>query len=708
MLENATYSLKLHDFLRNELTVILDDWREISKLEISASRNLSDTQQRNKIPEMLESIAASSNQVSLSKKRADFPKKWPKLHAQQRWDLGFSLEETTREYALLRSVIFERLKPRIHEVILEELAFLNKALDESIIESVISYVEKANQRLASERERLEVTLQCIGDGVVTTDPDGKINYMNPAAQSILGYSLETALGQQVNNIMHTLDESTKQRLKCAAQNAIEKDRMTHRGPDIFLKRADGELISAEETAAPIRNASGELMGAVTTFRDISKVKALTQRLGYATAHDALTGLPNRTMFVNQLYKYLKYAEHNAVNVAVFHIDLDRFKDTNDMLGRADGDLLLSKVGKRLASCIGQKDYICRAESDEFIIFAEIKNKESVTKLCEKLHENIRRTFIIHSKEIHISASLGISVYPEDGPDLHSLLMHAETATKQAKAEGRNISKFFTVLMNQHDKERRQLQVNLKKALVKDQFSLHFQPQISLTSGRVVGAEALLRWTHPSMGQISPGRFIPVAEQHGDLMIEIGDWVLSRVCHQLRTWQDAGYAPLRISVNVSLVQLRHDALLKRVSELLKTYQLPADTLQLEITESLLMAHFEGAIDRISALKSSGVDISVDDFGTGYSSLSYLQDLPVDELKIDQSFLKGIISNHEKKAIVKAIISLGESLNIRILAEGVEDLLTADYLKENGCEIAQGFLYSKAISPDMFEAQYLSLH
>ncbi|MCL7944703.1 EAL domain-containing protein [Marinobacter sp. ATCH36] len=708
MNQNVKHSpQRLHEFLRQEQEAILEDWRALGKRRINASRDLSDELQRNRVPELLESIAASAEKVSTSTYPAKLPGKWPKHHAEQRWELGFTLEETTREYGLLRMAIFKRLIPQIETMPTEEVGFLNEALDEAIVEAVNNYVAKANRRLASERERLDVTLQSIGDGVVSTGPDGIINYINPAAQSILSCSLEEALGQPVNSVMVTLDETTRERLKCAALCATENGQITHRGPDILLQRADGKLIPAEETAAPLRDARGEFIGAVTTFRDISKERSLRQRLGYLSAYDALTGLPNRALFVDRLYKTLVKAEHDELGVAVLHLDLDQFKDANDTLGRSGGDNLLKKVGKRLASCIDRSDTVSHVGSDEFILFlSDVEHKDYVSGLCDKLQERIGHPFKIRGQDVHISVSIGISTYPDDGLDPNALLKHAETATKQAKAEGRNIGKFFTAQLNQQAEERRHLRAELKKAVAADQLALYFQPQICLSSGKAEGAEALLRWEHPELGQVSPGRFIPVAEQHGELMLEIGDWVLKEACRQARAWDDAGHAPLRISVNVSLVQLRHDTLVSRIEELLSLYQLRPAQLQLELTESLLMTDIAGATDRVRALKALGVGVSVDDFGTGYSSLSYLQELPVDELKIDQSFLRGITSNQEKAAIVKAIISLGESLPLRILAEGVEDRHTADFLRGIGCESAQGFLYSKAIAPELFEAQYLA--
>lgn len=353
-------SLKLHDFLRHEQDHILEDWRVLSKLKINASRDLTDIEQRNKVPELLESIAASAEQVSTSPELAELPLKWPKHHARQRWGLGFTLEETTREYGLLREVIFKRLIPRIGEISADEIVFLNHALDESIKEAVVNYVDKSNQHLANERERLEITLQSIGDGVVSTGPDGKINYINPAAQAILDWSLEAAQGQPVNDVMITLNERTNERLKCAALCATENNQITHRGPGILLQRADGELIPAEETGAPIRNARGELLGAVTTFRDMSKLRSLTERLGYLSAYDTLTGLPNRALYVERLYQALAQAETDDLKVALLHLNLDRFKDANDMLGRSNGDELLKEVGSRLASCIRSTDVVCRA------------------------------------------------------------------------------------------------------------------------------------------------------------------------------------------------------------------------------------------------------------------------------------------------------------------------------------------------------------
>lgn len=344
--------------------------------------------------------------------------------------------------------------------------------------------------------------------------------------------------------------------------------------------------------------------------------------------------------------------------------------------------------------------------DEFILLlAGVEEKEYISNLCDTAQEQIRRPFKIGSQVVHLSVSIGISLFPEHGRDPNVLLKHAETAAKQAKAEGRDTARFFTAHMDQQAEERRQIQAELKKALAADQLSLYFQPQISFASGKAEGAEALLRWAHPELGQISPGRFISIAEEHGELMLELGDWVMNEACRQARAWQDAGCAPLRISVNVSFVQLRHDTLVNRIEEILQLYQLPPHQLQLELTESLLMTNITGASNRVNALKALGVDISVDDFGTGYSSLSYLQEIPVDELKIDQSFLTDIATNRKKAAIVKAIIALGKSLSVRILAEGMEDHPTANFLKEIGCESGQGFLYSKAIPAELFEARFL---
>lgn len=700
-------SLELHSFLRDEREAILHAWRELTDERIPASRDLSDEEQRNRMPELLESIASSAEETRYSPALTPLPQMWPKHHAEQRWDLGFTLEEMTREYGLLRVVIFRMLAPRLNEISSAEILFLNQALDESVVEGVIHYVSKATHHLESEQERLEVTLQSIGDGVVSTDIDGIIDYLNPAAQRILGWSIDKAVGQRVNEVMITLDEQTKERLDCAAMDALKHDQVMQFTNDILLQRADGKLIPAEETAAPLKNASGEIMGAVTTFRDISTLRSLTQRLGYLTAHDALTGLPNRALLVDRFYQALAHAERHERRVGLFYLDLDQFKDINDTVGHPMGDELLKQVGKRIVSCIRRTDTACRVGSDEFVVLlSEVVDVDYLKLLCEKLHECIRQPFEIPDRTVNLSTSLGISVYPADGHDPHTLIKHAETAMHQAKAEGRDIGKFFAPIMNHQAEERRQLETELSRALSAGQLSLNFQPQILRSSGAAVGAEALLQWNHPQLGQVPPGRFIPVAENRRELMLEIGDWVLEEACRQAKAWQDAGHAPVRISVNVSIVQLQSDTLLNRIAELLQRYQLPPEQLQLELTESILMTAIAGAGDQVRAIKALGVDISVDDFGTGYSSLSYLQDLPVDELKIDQSFLRGVVNNQEKTAIVRAIILLGQDLHIRVLAEGVEDQPTLDFLAENGCEHIQGFYYSRAVPPAIFESNYLN--
>lgn len=372
-----------------------------------------------------------------------------------------------------------------------------------------------------------------------------------------------------------------------------------------------------------------------------------------------------------------------------------------------GDTLLKQVAKRLQECVRRSDTVCRVGGDEFVILStEFGAIDYVTTLGEKITHHLKKPYDLGSDTAHLSISIGVSVFPEDGQDPETMIKHADVAMYRAKELGRNNVQFFAPEMNRKAGERRKLQGELRKALKAGQLSLRFQPQVDLVSGTLVGAEALLRWQHPRLGMVSPRRFIPIAEDSRDIMVAIGQWVLEQACQQARTWLDAGYPTMRISVNVSLLQLRNEHFVDQVANVLQRYQLPPDVLQLELTESVLMSDVVGATSRIRALEGMGVRIAVDDFGTGYSSLSYLKDLPVDELKIDQSFVHDIGVDENKAAIVQAVIRMGQSLKLRVIAEGVEDLEEVQFLTDNGCEGAQGYFYSKAILAGEFERRYLT--
>ena len=391
---------------------------------------------------------------------------------------------------------------------------------------------------------------------------------------------------------------------------------------------------------------------------------------------------------------------------MLYLDLDLFKRVNDNHGHGAGDDLLKQVANRLKNCVRRTDTVSRLGGDEFaILLTDFDRPAFAGEVAEKIAHRLSEPFLLNEVEVNISTSVGISIFPDDGHDAGTLLLHADTAMYHAKALGRGRTQFFAQEMNQRTAERHALEQDLKAAIAKGQLSLYFQPQLETNSAEMIGAEVLLRWHHPQQGLVSPARFIPIAEESGHLMVSLGNWVLENVCKQARAWLDAGYSIPRLSVNVSAVQFRDDQFLQQLESLLHHCHLRPHILQLELTESIIMSEVEGATDRVRTLKDMGVCIAIDDFGTGYSSLSYLKDLPVDELKIDQSFVHNIQSDRDSAAIVEAVIRMGESLKLRVIAEGVENGESFAFLAQNGCEGLQGYHFSKPIPAAAFERQYL---
>jgi len=692
-------------FQWEERDAILEEWERIDRQALTAARQLSREELRNSLPDLLRDIIEQAEKHPTSPIEK-ISSESPKLHAEHRWNWGFTLEEVSREYALLRTVILQRLASQVGELPTKEMIFLHQTLDQAIIEAVVTYVARANQTLEDERERLQVTLRSIGDGVVSTDASGKVVYLNPAAEQISGWPFDEAVGRPVEDILVPIEEQTGKRLKCLTEIVTETGKTATHPSNVLLRKRDGELLPVDKIAAPLRDFTGRFLGVVTTFRDVSQVRSLTTQLGYLAGHDPLTDLPNRMRLLDRLSLELAHAERNKSRLAVLYLDLDLFKEVNDTHGHFIGDRLLKRVAVRLCKCVRRTDTVSRLGGDEFaILLTDFASPAYLTALGDKVVQCIRKPYVIESETIEISTSVGISLYPEDGRNPETLIKHADMAMYKAKERGRNNLQLFAPEMNAHARERRRLATDLKKAVSADQLSLYFQPQIALGSGRVIGAEALLRWRHPKHGLVLPQRFIPVAEDNRQTMITIGNWVLEQACRQARAWRDAGYPPLRVSVNLSLMQLLDENLAAYICETLDRFQVAADDLQLELTETVIMSDIPGAVDCIRKLRSLGVPISVDDFGTGYSSLSYLKNLPVDELKIDQSFVRALCSCPENDSIVQAIIRMGQSMHLRVVAEGVESPDEVAFLTAQGCDVGQGYFYSRAKPADAFARQYL---
>jgi len=420
------------------------------------------------------------------------------------------------------------------------------------------------------------------------------------------------------------------------------------------------------------------------------------QIEYVAFHDKLTGLSNRGMFSELLDRGLKEARRSQRQLAVFFVDLDRFKNINDTLGHQAGDVLLKEMATRLKSCLRESDCVARLGGDEFVIMVPgMDGAESLAIVAQKVLAAVSRPLVLRDHEFHVTASIGISVYPADGDDERALMKNADIAMYQSKEDGKNTYTFYSAELNTHSVERLAFESSLRRALEAREFRVHYQPKVDCQTNQMTGVEALLRWNHPDLGQVSPAKFIPVAEENG-MIVAIGHWVLVTACEQQVAWTALGYPPLRMSVNLSVRQLYDDQLLEDVRLVLAQTGIDASFLELEITESMLMRNVAKATEVLTEFKKLGIRLSLDDFGTGYSSLSNLKRFPIDTIKVDRSFVRELPTNEEDKAITDAIIAMGRSLKMTIVAEGVETRGQMEFLKDRQCDELQGFYFSKAVS------------
>jgi diguanylate cyclase (GGDEF)-like protein len=417
-------------------------------------------------------------------------------------------------------------------------------------------------------------------------------------------------------------------------------------------------------------------------------------------YDVLTGLPNRALLQDRLHQAMIESDRHERLTALLFLDLDRFKTINDTLGHEQGDLLLKQVAKRLTECVRPGDTVARPGGDEFIIvLADVAQVDNVSRVAQKIIDAFSRPFEIGGRELFVTCSVGVTLYPFDDRDIEALYRNADAAMYHAKDEGRNNFQFYSAEMNVESYKRLTLENALRRALERDELRLFYQPQVDLNSGRIVGAEALIRWQHPELGLVSPADFIPLAEETG-LIVPIGEWVLRQACAQAHAWQDAGLPPVRVAVNLSERQFRQSGLYEVITAALQQAGLAPEWLEVELTESLVMHDVNRTIDVLRGLKQMGVTVAVDDFGTGYSSLSYLRRLPIGVIKIDRAFIEHISDNPDDAAIAKAIIALAKSLQLKTVAEGVETGEQADFLRRHGCDVMQGFYFSRPLPADKF--------
>jgi len=559
----------------------------------------------------------------------------------------------------------------------------------------------AEEALHLEKEKCRVLLEAIGEGVLGTDLQGRISYLNHVAQAMTGWSCGDSAGRGIDEVAPLIDSSDHTPVWDAMLRAIRADQPVQSASGLILRRRDGHERPIDLTIGPVHESNGALSGAVVVLHDATEAQAASyKRLTYLAEHDFLTGLPNRLLLNDRISQAIIHAGRSDMGLAVLCLDLDNFKHVNDSLGHAVGDRLLQSVARCLSDCVRTSDTVSRQGGDEFIIVVlDESDPKDVARSAEKILAGIAGAHVVDQHLLHVSTSIGISVYPQDGKDPDTLIKNADTAMYCAKNAGRNNYQFFDLEMNVRAVERQIVEAHLRQALHHGEFMLYYQPKVDLASFRITGAEALLRWRHGLRGLVLPAHFVPIAEDCG-LIGAVGRWVLREACCQARTWQDAGLNFGPIAVNVSATEFRSRAFLDGVREVLAETGVHPSALELELTESVLMQNAPGSQATLLALKELGVVLSVDDFGTGYSSLSYLKQFPIDVLKIDQSFVLDLEPGTDNGIIVSAVVSMGRSLGLRVIAEGVETRAQCHFLRAHDCNEGQGYFFSQPLAAREF--------
>jgi diguanylate cyclase (GGDEF)-like protein/PAS domain S-box-containing protein len=558
------------------------------------------------------------------------------------------------------------------------------------------------EALFAEKERAQITLDCIGDAVICTDIRGNVTFLNVVAQKLTGWSWREAAGRPMTEVAPMLDAATRGTTAASYALLAENGPNDRRPSNRILIRRDGFEIPIEDSVAAMHDRQGMPAGAVVVFRDVSAARAMSLQIAHSAEHDFLTGLPNRMLLNDRIRQAIVSAQRHTKQVAVLFLDLDGFKHINDSLGHSIGDRLLQSIGKRLVDCGRAADTVSRQGGDEFVVLlSEVQHSEDAAIAASRMLMAVAEPHSVDEHELHVTTSIGVSIYPDDGLDAETLIKNADTAMYQAKENGRQNYQYFKPAMNARAVERQSIEESLRRALTRQEFSLHYQPKVNFGTRAITGAEALIRWTHPTRGAVSPAQFIPVAEDCG-LILPIGNWVLRQACAQARAWADAGLPATTMAVNVSAKEFRAENFLDQLFAILDETGVDPSLLELELTESVLMKHAESAAAILRTLRNIGVQVAVDDFGTGYSSLSYLRKFPIDALKIDQSFVGQITAAGDDASIVTAVISMAQSLKLRVVAEGVETLEQLEFLQAQECDEAQGYYFSRPVPPLEFAA------
>jgi len=572
---------------------------------------------------------------------------------------------------------------------------LSDADEVIIVEAFIDLTDR--KRAQAEMEKLSRALEQTADSVIITDPHGVIEYVNPAFERVTGYPASDVVGQTPRLIKSGRHDGTFYRKLWTTIRAgkIYRGVLTNR-------RKNGEIYFEEKTITPLKDADGAITHFISTGKDISDRMQIQERLHYLAHHDTLTDLPNRFLFIEHLNQEIAIGPRDGTHMAVLFLDLDRFKLINDTLGHSVGDEAIRVAGARIRSALRRGDMVARLGGDEFAVLLQgLGSPDDIPRVVEGIQRAVAGPIVLQHREFYLSASIGVSLFPGDGEDPLTLLRNADSAMYRAKEQGRNTYRFYSTEMSTKAFERLTLETSLRRALERNEFELYYQPQVDIKSGRPFGVEALLRWRHADLGIVSPTQFIPLAEETG-LIVDIDDWVLHAAVAQLAAWRAADLPPVSLSVNLSGRSFVAPGLPQRVTEILTTAAVPAEWLELEITEGMVMHGGEANLRVLEALKEQGLRLAIDDFGTGYSSLSYLKRFSIDVLKIDQSFVRDVARDADDAAIVNAVIALAHSLKLNVIAEGVETEEQRAFLRRQGCTNAQGYLFARPMPAAEAEA------
>ena len=586
--------------------------------------------------------------------------------------------------------------------------------DEGKSIGVLTAFEDITRRRRSEDTRylLGEALENTREGILVVDEAGLVRMANQSFCQLSGWQHEELVGKGVGRMGFSMKKNS------GLREAWDIMRIkSHWRGELEGRRKDGSVYPAWVTVTAVRPKGSRTRHLVISLLDITEMRRTEARIAHQAYHDALTDLPNRLLFNDRLQVAIAQAQRFEHSLSIMFLDLDNFKDLNDGMGHAVGDMLLKAVAKRLVTCVRDQDTVARLGGDEFIVLVQgAHQNDYAVHVANRILAELARPFIIEGQEVFVTASIGITLYPHDGKDVDTLVSNADMAMYQAKKMGRNTFKLFTPAMNVEVMRRVNLDYNMRKALEQEAFEVYYQPKVKLPTGDIGGFEALLRWRHPQMGMVSPSEFIPQAEETG-LIVSLGKWVMESACRQAKLWNMMNGHKIRVAVNISPRQFQQKNLVKMVAEILKSTGLAPDLLELEVTENAFVNGFENAVDTLVSLTGLGVRLAMDDFGTGYSSLAHLKRFPVGALKIDRSFVRGVPNDRQDSSIVKNIVALSQSLGLEVVAEGVETEAQFSFLNELGCDQVQGFWFSppqplaqiqEIIKNGMVSAKIKSIH